>query len=145
MFRARTVFLLLAVAATSLAAQRKVINVKDNPNRLFNDAVLVGDTLYLSGQMGRDADGKFPETFTDEVRLALQHQADVLKAAGYEFGDVVKVTCFLADMKDFDEWNKVYKEFFKGPDLPARSTVAVAALVGHGRVEVEMIAVKRKK
>src|SRR5580704_15856168 len=68
MFRARTFFLVLAITA-SLTAQKKIINVKDNPNRLFNDAVQVGDTLYLSGQMGRDADGKFPEGFTDEVRL----------------------------------------------------------------------------
>jgi 2-iminobutanoate/2-iminopropanoate deaminase len=135
----------LLVVAAALPAQRKTINLTPNPNRPFSDAVLVGDTLYLAGAMGRDAAGKFPDAFADEARAALKHQGDVLKAAGFDFGDVVKVTCFVADLKDFEEWNKIYGEFFKGPDLPARSTVQVAGLVGHGRVEVEMIAVKRKK
>ena len=147
MSRVRTLLLpfLLVLAAAALPAQRKTINLTPNANRPFSDAVLVGDTLYLAGAMGRDAAGKFPDAFTDEARAALQHQGDVLKAAGFDFGDVVKVTCFVADLKDYDEWNKIYREFFKGPDLPARSTVQVAGLVGHGRVEVEMIAVKRKK
>jgi reactive intermediate/imine deaminase len=146
MSRVRTVLLpLLLVLAAALPAQRKTINLTPPANRPFSDAVLVGDTLYLAGAMGRDAAGKFPDAFADEVRAALQHQSDVLKAAGMETGDVVKVTCFLADLKDYDEWNKVYREFFKGPEMPARSTVQVAALVGKGHIEVEMIAVKRKK
>jgi len=106
--------------------------------------VLVGDTLYLAGAMGRDAAGNFPTSFADEARAALQHQGDVLKAAGFGFADVVKVTCFIGDLKDYDEWNKVYREFFKGPDMPARSTVQVAGLVAKGRIEVEMIAVNTK-
>jgi 2-iminobutanoate/2-iminopropanoate deaminase len=146
MIRVRTLLLpLLLVLATALPAQRKAINLQPNSTRPFSDAVLVGDTLYLAGAMGRDAAGKFPEAFADEARAAMQHQADVLKAAGFEMADVVKVTCFLADLKDYDDWNKVYRDFVKGPDMPARSTVQVAGLVQHGRIEVEMIAVKRKK
>ena len=137
--------LLLVLSAAALPAQRKTINLQPNANRPFSDAVLVGDTLYLAGAMGRDAAGKFPDAFADEVRAALQHQSDVLKAGGMDIADVVKVTCFIADLKDYDEWNKVYREFFKGPEMPARSTVQVAGLVQKGRIEVEMIAVKRKK
>src|SRR5580693_4814220 len=133
--RVRTLLLpLLLIVAAALPAQRKTINLTPNPNRPFSDAVLVGDTLYLAGAMGADAAGKFPDAFADEARAALQHQGDVLKAAGFDFADVVKVTCFVADLKDFDEWNKVYRDFFKGPDLPARSTVQVAGLVRKGRV-----------
>ncbi len=144
MSRVRTLLLplLLVLAAAALPAQRKTINLQPNANRPFSDAVLVGNTLYLSGAMGRDAAGNFPTAFADEVRAMLQHQADVLKAAGFGLTDVVKVTCFIADMKDYDEWNKVYREFFKGPEMPARSTVQVAGLVAHGRIELEMIAVK---
>jgi 2-iminobutanoate/2-iminopropanoate deaminase len=146
MSRMRTLLLplLLVFAATALPAQRKTINLQPNANRPFSDAVLVGDTLYLAGAMGRDADGSFPAAFADEARAALQHQGLVLKAAGLGFADVVKVTCFIGDLKDYDEWNKVYREFFKGPDLPARSTVQVAGLVAKGRIEVEMIAVNTK-
>ena len=147
MSRVRTLLLplILVLAAGALPAQRKTINLTPAANRPFSDAVLVGDTLYLAGAMGRDAAGKFPDAFADEVRAALQHQSDVLKAGGMDIADVVKVTCFIADLKDYDEWNKVYREFFKGPEMPARSTVQVAGLVQKGRIEVEMIAVKRKK
>src|ERR1035438_10464163 len=110
-------------------AQRKTFNLTPAANRPFSDAVQVGDTLYLAGKMGPDKDGKWPAAFADEARNALNGAGEVLKAAGYEPADVVKVTVFISDMKNFDEWNKVYREFFKGPDLPARSTVQVAGLV----------------
>ena len=112
----------------------------------FCDAVLVNGTLYLSGAIGWDYDRKgLPEEFIDEARQALKNLGVVLRHCGFDYGDVVKGLAFITDMSLFDEWNKVYREFFKGPEMPARSTVQVAGLVQHGRIEVEMIAVKRKK
>lgn len=142
----RRFILILSVLCLTLpiAAQRKAFNLQPGTTRPFSDAILVGDTLYLAGHMGFDSKGELPASFEDEARTALKGLGDVLKAAGFGYSDVVKVTVFVTDLKNFDTWNKVYGEFFK-VDPPARSTVQVAALVRGGHVEVEMIAVKRKK
>jgi len=137
-------FLVLSLLTLPLlaTAQRKAINIQPpTAARPLSDAILAGDTLYLSGKLGHDAKGEVPSTFEEEARNALEGQRAVLKAAGYDFSDVVKVTVFVTDLKNFADWNKVYSEFFK-VDPPARSTVQVAALVRGGHVEVEMIAVK---
>ena len=111
----------------------------------FSDAVQAGDTLYLSGNIGQyPGTAKFPSNVKDEARQALKNLGAVLHKAGYDYGDVVKVTAYLEDMKDFDAWNAVYREFFKGPNYPARSTVAVRALARGAKLEVEMIAVKSR-
>lgn len=110
----------------------------------FCDAVLVNGTLYLSGAIGWDYDAKaLPANFADEARQVLKNLGVVLRHCGHDFGDVVKALAFITDMALFDEWNKVYREFFTEP-FPARSTVAVASLARGARLEVELIAVKRK-
>ena len=139
---AKLLLLLLTLAAIALPAQKKAINLQPpTAARPLSDAILVGDTLYLSGKLGHDAKGEVPASFEDEARNALKAQGEVLKAAGFAFSEVVKVTVFVTDLKNFADWNKVYNEFFKA-DPPARSTVQVAGLVRGGHVEVEMIAVK---
>ena len=140
----KTILLLLVVAALPAFAQRKYHNLPGSaPTRPYSDAVQVGDTLYLAGKLGNDAKGEYPKEFAEEVRQCLKNQAEVLKAAGFDFGDVVKVTVFMTDLGKFDDMNKVYLEFFKA-DRPARSTVGVAALVRNGHIEIEMVAVKKK-
>jgi 2-iminobutanoate/2-iminopropanoate deaminase len=141
---------LMLVALTTVvptaAAQRQFINTPGmHPKGLpFSDAVLAGDTLYLSGNIGLDPKtGKVPDDFTEEARQALKNLGAVLKTAGYDYKDVVKVNVFLADMARFNEWNKVYQEFFAG-DFPARSTVGVNGLALGAKLEVEMVAVKKK-
>jgi 2-iminobutanoate/2-iminopropanoate deaminase len=110
----------------------------------FCDAVLVNGTLYTSGAIGWDAEAKsVPANFADEARQVLKNLGVVLHHCGYDYPDVVKVLAFLSDMSLFDEWNNVYREFFSEP-FPARSTVAVAGLALKARLEVELIAVKRK-
>jgi 2-iminobutanoate/2-iminopropanoate deaminase len=138
-------FLLFAALGLPLLAQRQYVHMAENPNRVFSDAVQVGDTLYVAGRLGLEADGKVPADFASEVRNCLNSIGAVLKKAGYDFSDVVKVTAFLTDLQKFEEWNKVYREFFKGQELPARATVGVAGLVRGGRVEVEVTAVKRAR
>lgn len=141
-----TFLMLFGPLVFAAAAQRKHINTPAHPEGLpFSDAVLVGDTLYLSGNIGQDpATGKVPDDFSEEARQALKNLGVVLKTAGFDYPDVVKANVFLTDMTKFDDWNKVYREFFK-TDLPARSTVGVAALARGAKLEVELIAVKRKK
>ena len=142
MKNAKLLLVLLTLAAAALPAQKKAINLQPPTQaRPLSDAILANGTLYLSGKLGHNANGEVPASFEDEARNALKAQGEVLNAAGFSFSDVVKVTVFLSDLKNFNDWNKVYVEFFK-VDPPARSTVQVAGLVRDGQVEVEMIAVK---
>ena len=119
----------IAAIASPVAAQHKVINTPAHVQGLpYSDAVLVGDTLYVSGNVGQDPKtGKVSEDFLEEARQSLKNLGTVLKAAGYDYKDVVKVNVFLADMARFEEWNKAYREIF-ADNFPARSTVAVSGL-----------------
>jgi 2-iminobutanoate/2-iminopropanoate deaminase len=139
-------FIASTVIVPTASAQRQYINTPGvHPQGLpFSDAVAVGDTLYLSGNIGVDPKtGKVPDDFVEEARQAMKNLGAVLKTAGYDFKDVVKVNVFLADMARFNDWNKVYQEFFVG-DFPARSTVGVNGLALGAKLEVELIAVKKK-
>ena len=109
----------------------------------YSPALLAGDTLYMSGQLGRDpATTKLvPGGIEAETRQTLTNIGEVLREAGMSYADVVSVTAFIVDFKDFDLYNKVYREFFP-KDPPARATVGVSALNQGGRVELQMIAVK---
>ena len=105
----------------------------------YCQAKLCGDTLYTSGQLGLvPATGKLPE---GQAKQSLTNLGNVLAEAGMGFGDVVKTTCFLADIADFAAFNAVYAQFFTG-EVPARSCFAVKSLPMGGLVEIECIAVK---
>lgn len=113
----------------------------------YSQAIKTGDTLYVSGQLGLDpstgnlADGGLEA----QARQSLTNIKNILSAAGYGLGDVVKTTCLLADMADFSKFNEVYSEFFgatEGVPSPARSAFAVKSLPKGGLVEIEAIAVK---
>jgi reactive intermediate/imine deaminase len=136
------------IAYPALIAQapaRRVIAPKKFPymGLPYSPAILVGDTLYLSGQLGRNpaTSTLVPGGIEAETRQTLTNIGEVLREAGMNYSDVVSVTAFIVDFKDFDLYNKVYREFFP-KDPPARATVAVAALNQGGRVELQMIAVK---
>jgi 2-iminobutanoate/2-iminopropanoate deaminase len=107
----------------------------------FSPAVRAGEWLYLSGQVAQDpATGRLVEG--DVARQAAQILANVgalLDAAGRTFADVVKVSVFLTDMRDFQALNAVYARHFAEP-YPARTTVAVAALPLGALVELELVA-----
>lgn len=108
----------------------------------YCQAKLCGDTLYTSGQLGLDpATGKLPEGIEAQAKQSLTNLGNVLAEAGMGFGDVVKTTCFLADIADFAAFNAVYAEYFKG-EVPARSCFAVKSLPLGGLVEIECVAVK---
>ena len=124
---------------------RKVIQPDKNPRPglPFSPGILVGDTLYIAGHLGRD-----PETrklveggIEPETRQVMANIRRVLKAAGMEFEHVVSVTAYIADINDFPKFNEAYREYFP-TDPPTRATVQVAALSGGAQVELQMIAVK---
>ncbi len=111
----------------------------------YSQAVLVGRTLYLAGQLGIDpATGKMVEGGVEAqtTRAMLNLQA-VLNEAGFTFDEVVVTQAFLADMNDFAAFNAIYAKFFTS-QLPARAVVQPGRLPRDGAVEIMMTAVKTK-
>jgi 2-iminobutanoate/2-iminopropanoate deaminase len=109
----------------------------------YSQAIATDDLVFCSGQIGLDpATGNLVEGGLEaQAERALRNLGAVLDAAGCTFADVVKTTCFLADIDDFAAFNAVYARFMSDPP-PARSTFGVAALPKGGRVEIEAIAVR---
>ena len=112
----------------------------------FSKAVRVGDILYLSGVIGRSADGKVPDGIEAQTRAAMDDIGATLKTAGLGYGDIFHCTVFLADMKQWPAFNKVYVGYFPEGQLPARSALGVAALALPGALmEIECQAYAGKK
>ena len=104
-------------------------------------AKLAGNTLYTSGQLGLVPEtGKLAEGIEGQAHQSLKNLGSILKEAGMDYADVVKTTCFLADMGDFAAFNEVYAKYFTSK--PARSCVAVKDLPKGVLCEIEAIAVK---
>jgi len=109
----------------------------------FSEAVRVGRMLYLSGKLGTDSSGQVvPGGIAAETRQAMENIKAALERCGSSLQHVVKATVMLADMKQWDEMNKVYVTFFP-THLPARSAMGVNGLARGARVEIEVIAVTR--
>jgi 2-iminobutanoate/2-iminopropanoate deaminase len=106
----------------------------------YSAGVVVDGWLYISGQGPLDLQtGKVVEgTIEEQTRLTLHHIGKILQAAGCAFDDVVKCTCHLARIQDFDRFNSVYADFFAGI-RPARTTVQ-SRLWGGIKVEIDAIA-----
>jgi len=119
---------------------RQAIHSDQAPKAIgpYSQAIRVGDTLYMAGQIPLD-----PATmqmiegdFEKEARRVFENIKAVIAAAGGSFEQIVKVTIFLTDFANFAKVSEIMAEYCKAP-LPARSTVAVAALPRNARVEVE--------
>ena len=111
----------------------------------FSEAVRVGDTLYLSGQIGVIPGSlKLVEGGTQaQARQAMENIRTSLEAHGYSMADLVKCTVMLADMSEWSMFNEVYKTYFTGR-YPARSAFGANGLALGARLEVECIAVASK-
>lgn len=112
----------------------------------FSEAVRVGDTIFLSGQMGI-----VPGTLTlapggirGESRQALENLRTVLEAHGLSLRHVVRCTVMLADISEWAAFNEVYATFFEAP-FPARSAFGASGLALGGRVEIECIAATKRE
>ena len=112
-----------------------------NGQRLpFSSAVRAGDTVYLSGQLGIGPDGKLPATMEAQAKAAMDNLGNALKQAGLNWGNVVKCTVFLDDMKDWPAFNQVYVTYFPDGKYPARSAFGTDGLALGALLEVECIA-----
>jgi 2-iminobutanoate/2-iminopropanoate deaminase len=124
---------------------KQIINTPNAPAPIgpYNQAILVNDTLYISGQVCIDAEtGALKNSnVQEETRQVMHNLKAILTEAGMSFSNVIKTTIFLTDMHRFGEVNEMYGSFFEG-DFPARETVQVSALPKFVNVEISMIAVK---
>ncbi len=125
---------------------KKIIQTEHAPAPIgpYNQAILSGDTLYISGQIPMD-----PKTGTliegdieKETEQAMKNISAILSAANLTFENIVKSTIFLTDMHQFSQVNKVYGTYFESDTAPARETVEVANLPKFVNVEISMIAIK---
>jgi reactive intermediate/imine deaminase len=107
----------------------------------FSESVKVGDTLFISGQIGN-----LPGTLTlapggigPEAQRALDNIKAIVEHRGSSMKQIVKCTVFLADIKEWPAFNQVYREYFK-TNPPARSALAASGLAFNARTEIECIA-----
>ena len=108
---------------------------------LFSPAILAGNTLYISGQLGFEPDTvRLGRDIRTQVRMALEAIQSLLTASAASVDDLVKVTVLLADINDYSAMNEVYQEFFEGSTAPARAAYQVGALPFAALVEIEAVA-----
>ncbi|HEU4431786.1 MAG TPA: Rid family detoxifying hydrolase [Pyrinomonadaceae bacterium] len=141
----RLLLIIVAVACIcagvdAQTAKRRAVKTGP-PNGIFTPAIVVGDLVFTSGQIGLDPKtGQLAEGFEAQFEQVFRNLAGVLEAAGSSTEHMVKATVFLADMNDYNKMNELYRAKFKG-DPPARTTVQVAALPRSARIEIEAVAV----
>ena len=108
----------------------------------YSQGIDTGDTIYLSGQLGLNAEGEMQDGVVAQAHQSLKNIEILLAEVGLDFTNIVKTLVLLDDMNDFKAVNEVYAQYFKEP-YPARSAFAVKGLPLGGLVEIEIIA-KRK-
>ena len=124
--------------------KRKIIHTKKAPLPIgaYNQGIVTNGFVFTAGQVAIDpATGNLIEgSFKDRVRQVMKNLNSILEEAGTNFSRVTKFTVFLTDMSNYAAVNKVFSEFIKESNAPARSLVAVSALPVGTDVEIECIA-----
>ncbi len=114
---------------------------KRNPNLPFHPGVRAGDFIFVSGQVAKDENGNMcVGNIEEETRWTLESIGRILKLDGADLADVVKVTVFLADARNFGRYNKVFAEYF--PDGRVSRTTVEARAVIECKIEMDAVAYK---
>lgn len=125
--------------------EKKIINSKNAPEPIgpYSHAVLINNTLYISGQVAKDAVSGLmvQDDIKIETRKVMENLEAILKEAGMDFTNVVKTTIYCVDLANFAAINEIYGSFFTG-NYPARETVQVVKLPLNANVEISVVAVK---
>ncbi len=112
------------------------------PDFPYSPGIVSGDLVYTAGQVANDENGNIvSDEIEAQTRRALDNLRAVLKAAGCDLSDVIKVNAYLTDLSSFAVYNDVYREYFSEP-YPARTTVGAALAPGY-LVEIEAVARRR--
>lgn len=126
--------------------KKTIINSNQAPKPIgpYNHAVLVGDLLFISGQIpfNQATETLVTTGIEDEANQVMANLKAILTAAGMTFENVVKSTIFLTDMNDFAKVNEIYGGFFQTETAPARECIQVVKLPRNVNVEISMIATK---
>ena len=138
---------LLLIAPTAQASgprtyfdpRTNALNKNDPP---FSGSVRVGDTLYISGQLGLGPDRKPPADVTEEAKLVMEALKNQIAGQGMTMDDLVSVQIFCSDVKHYDAFNAVYRTYFTR-EFPARAFLGSGTLLFGARFEVMGVAVKR--
>ena len=145
----KLVAIAIGVLAMTNASAQPIEHIGEpvlNGQRLpFAKAVRAGDTLYLSGELGIRADGRLPEGMEAQARQVMDNIGATLQSQGLGFGDLVKCTVMLDDMKDWPAFNRVYVTYFPDGKFPARSAFGADALALGALVELECMAYAGKR
>jgi 2-iminobutanoate/2-iminopropanoate deaminase len=126
------------------SSSKKIFHLTDKPADLpFSPAILIKDTLYISGQLAvNPGTGKFEDgSMTQQAERVIKNIEVLLKKAGLDLSHVVKTTAFITDFKEFTEFNKVFRKYFPNQP-PTRATVQVSKLARDAKIEISAIAVK---
>jgi 2-iminobutanoate/2-iminopropanoate deaminase len=120
---------------------KKIIKTLNAPSPIgpYNQAVQVGDCVYVSGTIAMDLDSKqlIKTNIKDETKIVMEYLGEVLKEAGLTYNNIVKTTIFLSDMNNFVHVNEVYSNYFTG-DYPARATIQADRLPKDANVEISV-------
>ena len=127
--------------------EKQIINTPSAPAPIgpYNQAILAGDMLFISGQICIDPStgALMNQDIQQETHQVMHNLRSILTAADMSFHHIVKTTIFITDMNRFSEINEVYGKYFdSNSSFPARETVQVSALPKFVNVEISMIAVK---
>ena len=118
---------------------KKIINTPNAPAPIgpYNQAIIVGDTVYLSGSIAMDLQSKqlIKAPIKEETKIVMDYIGAILEAAGCTFDNVVKTSIYLTDMNNFVHMNEVYASYFKG-DFPTRETIQAAKLPKDANIEI---------
>ena len=152
MKRSSVLFLLLGVASIMVAvaaapqksAARKHLSQPGRSDDLpYSHAVLAGDTLYLAGGIGIDPEtGRAPADLKREISLLMDGMKKKLELAGMTMDDLVTVQVFCTDLSLYDQFNAIYRTYFKG-NFPARAFIGSGPLLRDGHFEIQGTAVRR--
>ncbi len=140
---------LFAVPLAAQAAPNKHYpsggSVVSGPSPAYSAAVEANGTLYISGttDVTDPATGQRPVDASTGAKVVMNNVKRAVEAAGYTMDDVVWLQIFASDLKDYVDFNAVYRTYFKGP-LPARAFIGAGSLLGNARFEVMGMAVKAK-
>lgn len=131
-------------ATSPAAADVQFLHPFGAPTRPFSPAVRVGNLVFLAGQIGTESGsaggGVVPGGIAAETKQTLENIKQTLAAIGLSMDRVVKCTVFMADMKEWDAMNAVYRTYFTAPNYPARSAFGANGLALNARVEIECMA-----
>lgn len=115
-----------------------------NPNLPFHPAVRAGDFIFVSGQVAKDEKGNMcTGGIEEETRWTIESIKRILALDGADLGDVVKVTAYLEDARNFGRYNKVFAEYFPHGNI-SRTTVEARAVIDC-KIEMDAIAYKPKR